>query len=69
MGDNGFICGQLRIMDATAIALSRLATWTEKKCEKPQAMICTIKLNRIVWNTLALLKPLLKTEKEECLLT
>lgn len=47
-------------------------TWSEKKCEekkKPLAMICTIEFNRFVWNTLALLKPLLKTEKEECLLT
>lgn len=37
--------------------------------EKPQAMICTIEFNRIVWNTFALLKPLLETGKKECLLT
>lgn len=56
-----------RIMDATAKDLSRSATWSEQKCagkrRKPGAAICTIEFNRIVWNTLALLKPLLKTEK------
>lgn len=40
-------------MDTTTKDLSRLATWSEKKLcgkEKPQAMICTIEFNRIVWN-------------------
>lgn len=49
-----------RIMDATAKDLSRSATWSEQKCagkrRKPGAAICTIEFNRIVWNTLALLK-------------
>lgn len=38
--------------------------WVE---EKPRAMICTTESSRIVWNTPALLKALLKTEKEECM--
>lgn len=37
--------------------------------EEPQAVICTMEFKRIVWNTLALLKPQLKAEKDECPLT
>lgn len=61
MGDNGFIYSHHTIINTAAKALSRLTTWSE---EKPQAMICTVDFNRIVWNTFALLKPPLKTRRK-----
>ncbi len=43
MGDNGFIYGQLRIMDTRAKTFSGFLGK-----EMPRGMICTIEFNRIV---------------------
>ena len=68
-GDNGFIYGRLqnygcdRRRPFQVGYLERTEVCGGKRKKKPRAAICTIEFNRIVWNTLALLKPLLKTGK------
>lgn len=52
---------------------SRLSTWRQEKLleegKKPPAVIFSIEFRQIVKNSLALLKPLLKTDRKECPLT